>query len=177
MATVPSLVGLFLTPALTALVASGLLATLQQTYTPTALIGEIVSQNPAAGLTVPAGTNIIITMSVGVAPVAGNGFDKWGATGGGTTAVNMPAPLGQNLSSAAQPENAVYFANQSVMATLAKGLTINQNTPAYQVPVLPLMGAFGFPSSDIFFAYPYWENLTSIPVPWINGLNRPTQFV
>jgi hypothetical protein len=189
MATVPNVVGASFTTALAALVASGLLITLQNSYAQAVGLGNIISQTPAAGTTLNAGGNVIIVMSAGIAPVAGNGFDQWGATGGGITAPNMVAPLGQALSNASQPENAVYFANQSVMATLAKGLTINQNTPAYQVPTSPHMGAFGFPDSDIDFPYVYWwaQPISQNPnqrlpwnfpvVAWINNLNTVVDWV
>jgi hypothetical protein len=175
--------------ALAALVGAGLLTTVQQSYnTPTSIvgIGNIASQNPAAGATVAAGTNVIIVISAGVAPVAGNGYDKWGATGGGITAVNAPEPLGQALANAMQPDNAVYAANQSVLATLARGTAINQNTPAYQVPVAPTMGPFGFGYglTDVFYPYVYFTNTpvnqhqgNVVPVAWTNGKNTAVDWV
>jgi PASTA domain len=157
-ATVPNVVGASFTTALAALVASGLLITLQQAYAPAVGVGNIISQNPAGGATLNAGGNVIVVLSVGVAPSAGMGGDRWGAFGGdGVHAVSAPTPVGQNLSNAMQPENAVYAANQSVMATLARG-AITQNTPAYQVPTLPRMGAFGELDSDTFFPYVYFWN-------------------
>jgi len=158
MATVPNVVGASFTTALAALVASGLLITLQQAFAQAVGIGNIISQTPAAGTTLNAGGNVIVVMSVGVAPAAGMGGDRWGAFGGdGTFAVSAPTPVGQNLSNATQPENAVYAANQSVMAALAKGV-ITQNTPAYQVPNTTHMGAFGELDSDVFFPYVYFWN-------------------
>jgi hypothetical protein len=158
MATVPNVVGASFTAALAALTASGFLITLQQAFAQAVGIGNIVSQTPAAGTTLTAGGNVIIVMSVGVAPAAGMGGDRWGAFGGdGTFAVSAPTPVGQNLSNASQPENAVYAANQSVMAALAQG-RITQGTPAYQVPTTPHMGAFGELDSDIFFPYVYFWN-------------------
>lgn len=150
------MVGASFISALAALVASGLLITLQQAYSQNVGLGNIVSQKPAAGTTLNTGGTVIITMSVGIAPVAGMGGDRWGAFGGdGVNAVSTPPPIGQALSTAIQPENAVYAANQSVMATLAKG-AITQNTPAYQVPTQPHMGAFGEYDSNIFFPFVYW---------------------
>jgi PASTA domain len=188
-ATVPNVVGVSFTTALAALVASGLLITLQQAYSQNVAIGNIVSQNPAAGTTLNGGGTVIITMSVGVAPVAGMGGDRWGAFGGdGINATSTPAPVGQNLSNATQPENAVYNANQSVMATLARG-AITQNTPAYQVPTTPHMGAFGELDSDTFFPYVYWWNQffsqnPNFPltwnhpkVAWINQFNQVVEWV
>jgi hypothetical protein len=101
----------------------------------------VISQNPAAASTVPVGTSVIINLSAGVAPVAGNGYDQWGATGGGVTAVNGLPPLGANLATGVSPENAVYIANISVLAALANGnIPLSQATPAYQVPTTPKVG-------------------------------------
>lgn len=73
--------------------------------------------------------------------MAGNGYDQWGATGGGIAAVNAPEPLAQALSYAQQPQNALYTANFSVMAALSSGAVLLQmNTPASQVPTTPTMG-------------------------------------
>jgi PASTA domain-containing protein len=156
MATVPNVVGASFTTALAALVASGLLITLQQSYAQAVGLGNIVSQNPAPGTTLNAGGTVIITMSAGIAPIAGMGGDRWGAFGGdGVNAVSTPTPIGQSLSNSTQPENAVYAANQSVMAALALG-AITQNTPAYQVPTSPHMGAYGEYDSNIFFPFVYW---------------------
>jgi len=189
MATVPNVVGASFTTALAALVASGLLITLQQAYAQNVGLGNIVSQNPIAGTTLNAGGTVIIIMSAGIAPVAGMGGDRWGAFGGdGVSAVSTPTPIGQALSTAIQPENAVYAANQSVMAALAQGV-INQNTPAYQVPITPHMGAFGEFDSDIFFPYVYWWDQQTHQDPnqplvwnhpkvaWINNLNTAVDWV
>jgi PASTA domain len=167
MATVPNVVGVSFLTALGAIAGAGLLTTLQQSYAPAVGIGNIVSQNPAALATAAAGTSVIIVMSAGVSPQAGNGYDKWGATGGGIDAVNAPEPAGQALSYAQQPDNAVYAANQSVLAALAVG-RINLNTPAYQVPIAPTMGTFGFTDSDIDFPYVYFwgQSLVQQPNVW-----------
>ena len=171
MATVPNVVGASFTNALAALTASGLLITLQQAFAQAVAIGNIVSQTPAAGSTLNAGGNVIIVMSVGIAPAAGMGGDRWGAFGGdGTFSPSMPTPVGQNLSNATQPENAVFAANQSVMAALAQ-CRITQNTPAFQVPTLPRMGAFGELDSDTFFPYVYFWNQEihadpNLPLVW-----------
>ena len=165
MATVPNVIGASLMTALAAIVASGLLITLQQAYAPAVGVGNIISQNPAGGTTLNAGGNITIVLSVGVAPSAGMGGDRWGAFGGdGTFAVSAPTPIGQNLSNGVNPENAVYAANQSVMAALALG-RITQNTAAYQVPTLPRMGAFGELDSEIFYPYVYFWNQQVNPSP------------
>lgn len=157
--------GASFTTALAALVASGLTITLQQSYAQAVSIGSIVSQTPAAGATLNAGGNVIIVMSVGVAPAAGMGGDRWGAFGGdGTNAVSTPAPVGQALSNATQPENAVFAANQSVMAALAQG-AITQSTPAFQVPTTPHMGAFGELDSNVFFPFVYWWDQEISPNP------------
>lgn len=139
---VPSVAGLSLTAALAALASAGFLTTLQQSYSSVVAAGTIITQNPTAGAIAPAGTNVIITMSAGPAPSAGMGGDIWGATGGdGLNAVSTAGPpLGQNLAYAVQPDNAVYAANQSVLAALALGV-INQGTPAYLVPSTPKVGA------------------------------------
>jgi hypothetical protein len=189
MATVPNVVGASFTTALAALTASGLLITLQQSFAPAVAIGNIISQNPIAGTTLNSGGTVIIVMSVGVAPSAGMGGDRWGAFGGdGTFAVSSPTPIGQNLSNGVNPENAVYAANQSVMAALAQG-RITQNTPAYQVPTLPRMGAFGELDSEIFYPYVYFWNQQVNPSPgqpnvwnypavaWLNNLGTAVDWV
>jgi ABC-type uncharacterized transport system substrate-binding protein len=141
MATVPSVVGLTLTAALAAMVSAGLQTTLQQTYSSTVASGLVISQNPVAAATLPAGGAVIVVLSAGTVPLGGNGYDQWGTGGGGITAVNALPPLGQNLSDAVQPANAVYAANQSVMAALSNGnIPLSLATPAYQVPTTPKVG-------------------------------------
>lgn len=141
MATVPNVVGLTLTAALAAVAAVALQTALQQSYSSTVTSGQVISQNPVAGATLPAGGSVIVVLSAGVAPVAGNGYDQWGAGGGGITSVNALPSLGNNLCISAQADNAVYGSGFSVLAALANGnIPLSQATPAYQVPTTPKVG-------------------------------------
>jgi len=141
MATVPNVVGLTQTAALAAIAAAGLTAALQPSYSSTVSSGTVISQNPTSGTSLPPGGDVIVAVSAGVAPVAGNGYDQWGAGGGGVTAVSAPVPLGTNLATGAAPDNAVYGSGFSVLAALANGnIPLSQATPAYQVPTTPKVG-------------------------------------
>jgi hypothetical protein len=137
--TMPQVTGLTLTAAVLSVLGAGLQCTVQETYSSSVAKGIVSAQNPVAGTVISAGQNVILTMSAGVAPKAGNGYDVWGATGGGIVAVNNQPPLGAVLATAQQPSNAVYEENQSVVAALAVG-AISQATAASAVPTSPTMG-------------------------------------
>ena len=142
-ATVPNVVGMTRLAAIAALTASGFLFTvteLNQTH-PTVPVGSVVSQNPAAGtVNFPLGGNVIISVSVGPALVAGNGGDQWGA-GGGSSVVNATPPnIGNTIAYAQHKENAIVQGSQSVMSSLSSGTSITQNTPDTSVPTTPQVG-------------------------------------
>jgi hypothetical protein len=132
-AIVPNIVGTTLISAAAAMVGLGLSVTVQQANSSTVGAGLISSQNPAAQSEVPSNSNVIIVVSAGPTPTAGQGGDQWGANGGGQTAVNTDPKLGQQLATAAHPANTSYPVNQSAMSAMSTG-TINQGTSDYLVP-------------------------------------------
>jgi beta-lactam-binding protein with PASTA domain len=69
--TVPSVVGLTLYQAWEALWAAGLVVTTSAySYDPTAPLTSVLAQSISAGSIVQQGSNIFLTLSLGVAPVA-----------------------------------------------------------------------------------------------------------
>jgi hypothetical protein len=138
--SVPNLVGLTLAAAQAANAAAGYVTTVQESNHPTIQSGLVISQNPPAGTLSVLGTNVILQLSTGPTTTAGMGGDVWGSTGGGQISSQAPEPVGQALAYATQQNNAVAFANQSVLAAMATGTSITQNTPATSVPTTPAMG-------------------------------------
>ena len=137
----PNVVNSTLASALTALSSAGLMTTIQQAYHPTIVYGSVISQNPAPTQAVSVGSNVILSLSQGPAPVAGMGGDLWGASGGGQVAASDVTLIGQSLAYAQAQANAVYVANSSVLASISSGLlSLSQATPAYLVPTTPTMG-------------------------------------
>lgn len=67
---VPALVGLSQSQATNALTGAGLEARIVQATSSSVAEGDVITQDPAAGLTVDAGTTVAVTVSTGPAPVA-----------------------------------------------------------------------------------------------------------
>lgn len=143
MATVPNVVGLTQAAAVVAIVAATLQSNVQTANSATVAAGLVISTTPVATTTVPANYSVIVIVSTGAVQMAGNGYDTWGATGGDDVSVGVGPPIGQNLSYAVNPANALNLPpNQSVLSALSSGSSpLLMSTPAFGVPTTPKMGA------------------------------------
>lgn len=66
--TVPDVVGLSQAAAVSAIEAEGLTASVTSGYSETVPVGDVISQNPAAGASVASGSSVGIVVSLGEAP-------------------------------------------------------------------------------------------------------------
>jgi beta-lactam-binding protein with PASTA domain len=66
--TVPDVVGLSQAAAVSAIEAEGLTASVTTGYSDTVPVGDVISQNPAAGASAASGSAVVIVVSLGEAP-------------------------------------------------------------------------------------------------------------
>jgi serine/threonine-protein kinase len=117
---VPALVGLSQTQATDALTSAGLEARVVEAASTTVASGDVITQDPAAGLTIDVGSTVAVTVSTGPAPVA------------------VPNVTGQTLQAATlalqQAGLAVGTVERQESASVPPGEVISQSPASGEVP-------------------------------------------
>lgn len=112
---VPNVIGLKGTTAKTNLEAAGFTVTVEEDYSSSIAAGIVISQNPNAGLTVGAGTEVVITVSKGAQP----------------SLVTVPDVVGENYKTATSKLKALGFkVDITYEADTNNGTVLDQDPPA-----------------------------------------------